>query len=208
LCNKFVKIGTCGLTNLESSYLSNSHVCFADSDKRVLIDRKVPRLVHPGEYILDARNRPDDYDVRKIQPDPDEVEKIISGSPSVLRNVDPVEVGSGSDEDDFKNYIRRFESGSRDPTVVRVSPRGRQHASQSVAVASTSRQARSEPVASSSCQTSSQPVASTSHQTVPSRQAVPIINRYVSPEEVNGNVLMPKAEDSRQRNTAEIEVCF
>ena len=135
--------------------------------------------------------------------DPHEVEKIISGSPSVLRHVDPVEAGSDSDYNDFEKFISGFEAGNRDQTVVRQHASQsvvRQHASQSVAVASTSRQA----VAS----TSSQPVASTNCQAVPSRQAVPSINRSVLPGDVNGNVLRPNAEDGRQRNTAPIEVCF
>ena len=133
--------------------------------------------------------------------DPPEAEKIISGSPSVLRHVDPVEAGSDSDHDDFEKFISGFEAGNRDETVVRENANKsvvRQHASQSVAVASTSRQA----VAS----TSSQPVASTSRQAVRSRQALPSINRSVFPED--GNVLKPNAEDGRQRNTSPIEVCF
>jgi len=104
---------------------------FADSEKRASIDRKVMRLS-----------------------DAQEAEKIISGSPSVLRHVDPVEGGSDSDPEDFEKFISGFEAGNRHPTVVR------EHASQSVAVASTSREA----VGSSSLQ----PVASTSRQTVPS----------------------------------------
>jgi len=141
--------------------------------------------------------------------DPHEAKKIISRSPSVLRHVDPVEAGSGSDHEDFEKFISGFEAGNRDQTVFRQHASQsvvRQHASQSVVVASTSRQA----VSSSS----SQPVASTSRQTVPSRQAVrsrqavPSINRSVLPDDVNGNVLRPNAEDSRQRNTAAIEVFF
>jgi len=178
-----VKIVTCGFTNLKPCYLSDSHVCFADSEKRASIDRKVMRLS-----------------------DPPEAEKIISGSPSVLRHVDPDEVGSDSDHGDFEKFISGFEAENRDQTVVRkhgsqsaaVASTSRQHASEFVAVASTSRQA----VASSS----SQPVASTSRQAVSSRQAVPSINRSVLPED--GNVLKPNAEDGRQRNTAPIEVCF
>ena len=88
---------------MELCYLSNSHVCFADSDKRVSIDRKVMRLS-----------------------DPQQAEKIISGSPSVLRHVDPVEAGSDSDHDDFEKFISGFEAGNRDETVVR------QNASKSV----------------------------------------------------------------------------
>ena len=161
---------------MELSYLSNWCVCFADSDERVSIDRKVMRLS-----------------------DPKEAEKIISGSPSVLRHVDPVEAGSDSDHNDFEKFISGFEAGNRDQTVVRENATVvRQHASQSVAVASSSRQ----PVAS----TSSQPVASTSRQVVPSRQAVTSNNRSVLPE--GGNVLKPNAADGRQRNTAANEVCF
>ena len=133
--------------------------------------------------------------------DPPEAEKIISGSPSVLRHVDPVEAGSDSDHDDFEKFISGFEAGNRDETVVRQNASksvDRQHASQSVAVASTSRQA----VAS----TSSQPVASTSREAVRSRQALPSINRSVFPED--GNVLKPNSEDGRKRNTSPIEVCF
>jgi hypothetical protein len=180
-----VKIVTCGLTNLKPRYLSNSHVCFADSDKRASIDRKVMRLS-----------------------DPPEAEKIISGSPSVLRHVDPDEVGSDSDHGDFEKFISGFEAENRDQTVIRkhgrqsaaVASTSRQHASESVAVASTSRQAVASTSRQAVASSSSQPVASTS------RQAVPSINRSVLPED--GNVLKPNAEDGRQRNTAPIEVCF
>ncbi len=131
------------LNEFGNSYLRKSYVWFADLDKSGSIERKVPRLVHPGEYVLDARNRPDDYDVKQILRG-SQSDARISGSPSVLRHVDSVEAGSGSDHEDFEKFISGFEAGNRDQTVVRQHASQsvvRQHASQSVAVVSRCRQA-------------------------------------------------------------------